>query len=100
METQAEGKGSRGRDGTSRAGKKTAGLVGSICRAEGDGGRADVGVAGVVFSGQGQRTGGLTAANGGTGSGGTGGIGSSGEQMGSGLTVRARGTDWAAGRVA
>ena len=35
---------------------------------------------GVIFSGQGQRTGGLTAANGGTGSGDMGGVGSSGAQ--------------------
>ena len=68
---------------------------GGVARAEGMDCRAGVEVAGVVFSGQGQRTGGLTAANGGTGSGGTGGIGSSGEQMGSGLTVS--GKAWARG---
>ena len=50
-------------------------------------------VAEVVFGSQGQRAGGFTAANGGTGSGGTGGIGSSREQMGSGLTVS--GKAWA-----
>ena len=47
-------------------------------------------VAEVIFSSQGQRTGGLTAANSGTGSGGTGGIGSSGEQTGSGLMASSK----------
>ena len=37
MEMQAEGKGSRGRDRASRAGKRTVGLAGSVCRAEGSG---------------------------------------------------------------
>ena len=74
---------------------------GGIARAEGTDCRAGAGVAGVIFSGQGQRTGGLTAANGGTGSGGTGGIGNGGGGRGTaGHVSGAQGTGNGVGRAA
>ena len=75
--------------------------MGVVCKADTSAGGSDspgaavIGMAGaevaeVVFGSQGQRTGGLTAANGGMGSGGTGSVGSSGEQMGSGLMASSK----------